>query len=188
MSFWPLRRLYRPDKSPREVVKRRWIRYAVEKEAGLVTGIINNVKIKLLICLFLLLFLVLSVPGCDRKVIIRGKVYEWVEPPAGTISQIYHKGYNYQGLLNEDLPAEADLQPLKNVQVQCYGTVKTDTFYSNEITNEKGEYKLMISVGQLTQDYPTTIEASKSGYQSAKRDLVDKGSDHTVNIILIKEQ
>lgn len=145
-------------------------------------------KIKLFICLILLLVLFLSVPGCDRKVIIRGKVYEWVDPPSGTVSRIYHKGYSYQGLLKEDLPADADLQPLKDAQVQCYGTIKTDTFYSNEITNEKGEYKLMISIGQLTQDYPTTIEAVKNGYQSVKRDIVDKGSDHTVNIILIKEQ
>jgi hypothetical protein len=145
------------------------------------------VKIKIFLSIALLLVMVLSSAGCDRKVIIRGKVYEWVDPPAGTVSRIYHKGYSYQGLLNENLPEGADLQPLKDVRVQCYGTVKTDTFYSNEITNEKGEYKLMISLGQLTEDYPATIEAIKTGYQSVKRQIVDTGPDHTVNIILVKE-
>ena len=43
------------------------------------------------------------------------------------------------------------------------------------------------TAGQLTEDYPTTIEAIKTGYQSVKRQIVDTGSDHTVNIVLVKE-
>jgi hypothetical protein len=120
-------------------------------------------------------------------VVIHGKVYEWIDPPAGARSQIYHQGYTYQGLLNEDLPADADLRPLKDAQVRCYGTIKASTFYSNEITNEKGEFKLFISLGQITEDYPATLETLKTGYQSVKREIVDTGSSHTVNVILIKE-
>ena len=143
-------------------------------------------KNKLFIVLVLLLVLVSSGLSCDRQVVIRGKVYEWVNPPAGTKSQIFHKGYTYQGLLSEDLPPGADLQPLKDVQVRCYGTIKTNTFYSNEISNEEGEFKLLISLGQITQDYPATVEAKKAGYQSVTREIVDKGADHVVNIILVK--
>jgi hypothetical protein len=125
--------------------------------------------------------------GCDRLVVIQGKVYEWVDPPEGTRSQIFNKDYTSHGLLNEDLPADANLQPLKDAQARCYGAIKADTFYSNEITNEKGEFKLVISLGQITEDYRTTLEIDKTGYQSVKREIVDTGSSHTVNVILVKE-
>ena len=144
-------------------------------------------KTRLLILGFIIFVLTLVGAGCDRQVVMRGKVYEWINPPAGIHSRIYHKGYTYQGLLNEDLPTDVDLQPLKDVEVRCYGTVKTNTFYSNEVTNDQGEFKLLISLGQMTEDYPSTIEVIKKGYQSVKRDIVDTGADHTVNVILIKE-
>ena len=157
------------------------------ENSQLVSFYINMLKTKLLTILILLFALISLGVGCDRQVIIRGKVYEWINPPAGTRSRIYHKGYTYQGLLNEDLPTDVDLQPLKDAEVRCYGKIKTNTFYSNEVTNAKGEFKLLISLGQITEDYPTTIEVIKTGYQSVKRDIVDTGSDHTVNAILIKE-
>jgi hypothetical protein len=144
------------------------------------------VKIKLT-GLILLLVLIFSSAGCDRHIVIRGKVYEWIDPPAGAQSRIYHKGYTYQGLLNEDLPADADLRPLRDAQVRCYGAIKASTFYSNEITNEKGEFKLLIALGQITEDYPATLEVLKTGYQGVKREIVDSGSDHTVNVILIRQ-
>jgi hypothetical protein len=142
---------------------------------------------KIFIALILLLALITSGIGCDRQVVIRGKVYEWVDPPAGTQSHIYSKDYTYQGLLQEDLPADANLKPLKDVMVQCYGKIKADTFYSNEVTDENGEFKLVIRLGRITEDYNSTIEVHKTGYLPAQREIVDSGSSHTLNIILVKE-
>jgi hypothetical protein len=157
-------------------------------EKGVLVSLkIYMLKTKLLTIFILLIVLVSSGVGCDRQVIIRGKVYEWINPPPGTKSRIFHKGYTSQGLLNEDMPTDADLQPLEDVVVRCYGKFKADTFYSNEITNSKGEFKLVISLGQITEDYSTTLEVIKTGYQSVKREIIDTGSDHTVNVILIKE-
>jgi len=157
------------------------------KKRSIFTGRKKIVKIKLLIIILFPLLLVLAGLGCDRQVIIHGKIYEWIDPPDGAQSQIYHKVYTSHGLLNEELPADADLQPLKDAQVQCFGTVKTNTFYSNEISDEKGEFKLVITLGQMTEDYPATIEVTKTGYQSIEREIVDTGADHTINVILVKE-
>jgi hypothetical protein len=145
------------------------------------------VKIKLAIILTLALAVISATAGCDRQAVIRGKVFEWVNPSPGARSLILDKEYTYQGLLNENIPADADLRPLKDVMINCYGKIKADTFYSNEISDEKGDFKLLTRLGQITEDYPATIEAVKAGYEKVRREIVDTGSSHTITIIMVKE-
>jgi len=141
--------------------------------------------------LALLLVMVLTLPGaslaCDRQVNISGVVFEWINPPARASSLIFHKEISPLGILKEDLPEGLELQPLADVKVSAYGQYKAETFYSNEVTDEEGKYRLMISLGYKTDTYDTTIEADSKGFMPIKRLIRDAGDNHYVTIILVRE-
>ena len=137
--------------------------------------------------LILIIVLVLPAAGCDRLITITGTVYEWVDAPANGRSQIYHTELTSESLLKDAVPQGLNLQPLSNIHVQCFGPIKTDTFYSNQITDENGRFRLLIALGRRSEDYTATLEAGADGYYQAKRDIVDSGNPHTVTIILVKQ-
>jgi hypothetical protein len=140
----------------------------------------------ILFCI-LLLVLALSSAGCDRLVQITGIVYEWVAPPEKAASLVFHKEISPTGILKEDLPSGLQLIPLKDVQVSATGKYKADTFYSNEVTDEAGKYKLVISLGYKTESYDATIEANHEGYMGVRRLIKDVGDSHIVTIVLVRD-
>jgi hypothetical protein len=140
-----------------------------------------------LLIFILIISLALSALGCDRLVNISGIVYQWVNPPARAASLIFHKEISPAGIRKDDLPEGLELRPLKDVKISAYGLFKTETFYSNEITDAEGHYRLMISLGQKTDSYDTTVEAVCPGYMSVKRKITDVGDSHWVTIILAPE-
>jgi hypothetical protein len=124
--------------------------------------------------------------GCDRLIIISGTVFEWIDAPENARSLIYHKEYSVQGLLKEDIPEDIVLKPLSDTHVRCFGEVNNDSFYSNEVTNDKGEFRLVTSLGRRTGEFATTVEAVRNDFISAKRELVDNGDSHSLNILLVR--
>ena len=148
-----------------------------------------NKRVVFLVWLNLILIVVLVLPaaGCDRLITITGTVYEWVDAPANARSQIYHTELTSESLLKDAIPEGMNLQPLSNIHVQCFGPIKNDTFYSNQISDENGRFRLLIALGRRTEDYTTTLEAANDAYFPAKRDIVDSGNPHTVTIVLVKK-
>jgi hypothetical protein len=134
----------------------------------------------------LILVLALSSTGCDRLMQITGTVYEWVNPPEKASSLVFHKEISPTGLLKEDIPTGLTLTPLKDVHISASGKYKADTFYSNEVTDEAGKYKLIISLGYKTDSYDATIEANHPGYMGVRRLIKDVGESHIVTIILVR--
>jgi hypothetical protein len=132
--------------------------------------------------------LALSSTSCDRLVKITGNVYEWVDPPPRAGSLVFDKQISPIGILKENVPEGLTLKPLQDVQVRAYGQYKTDTFFSNEITDSKGAYKLTISLGYKTDSYDSTIEATHPGFMSVKRVITDVGNSHFITIILVPER
>jgi hypothetical protein len=147
----------------------------------------NRYPVLLTITLILVISLALPVTGCDRLVNITGVVYEWVDPPERASSLIFHKEISALGILKEDVPQGLTLKPLKDVRISAYGKFKTETFYSNEITDEQGKYKLIISLGYKTDSYDTTVEATHPGFMSIKKLITDVGQQHWVTIILARQ-
>lgn len=148
-----------------------------------------NKRVVFLVWLNLLLIVVLVLPaaGCDRLITISGAVFEWVDAPANARSQIYHTELTSQSLIKDAVPEGLNLQPLSDIHVQCFGPIKNDTFYSNQISDENGKFRLLIALGRRTEDYTTTLEAGNDVFYQAKRDIVDSGSPHTVTIILVRK-
>jgi hypothetical protein len=134
--------------------------------------------------LILMMTMALSSTGCDRLVKIIGNVYEWVDPPERAASLVFHKEISPVGIMKDDLPPGLILKPLKEVKVSAYGQYKTETFYSNEITDAEGKYKLVISLGYKMDSYDTTVEATHPGFMTVKRLITDVGDSHFVTIIL----
>jgi hypothetical protein len=134
----------------------------------------------------LIVFLVLPAAGCDRLITINGTVYEWVDAPPGVQSKIYHKQITSESLIKDAVPEGLNLQPLSNIHVQCFGPIKADTFYSNQISDEGGHFRLLIALGRRTEDYTATLQAGADGFYTAKRDVVDSGNPHAVTIILVR--
>jgi hypothetical protein len=148
-------------------------------------------RIKSIILLWLFAGIVLmtavSSISCDRVIQVTGKVYEWTNAPDDAKSSIYHKEYSSLGLLKEDLPEGLELKPLKDAAVRCYGKVNdTKTFYSNDVTDEKGEFRVIVSLGQNMDEYPATIEVVKNGYITVKREVIERGDAHLVNAVLVR--
>jgi hypothetical protein len=136
--------------------------------------------------LLLIVILVLPAAGCDRLITISGTVYEWVDAPPGSQSKVYHKQITSESLIKDTLPEGLNLQPLSDIHVQCFGPIKADTFYSNQISDEEGHFRLLIALGRRTEDYTATLQAGADGFYTAKRDIVDSGSPHVVTIILVR--
>lgn len=145
-----------------------------------------STRYPVLLTIILILVITLTLPtlGCDRLVNITGKVYEWVDPPERASSLIFHKEISALGILKEDVPQGLNLKPLEDVRISAYGQFKTETFYSNEITDDQGKYKLIISLGYKTDSYDTTVEASHKGFMTVKKLITDVGQQHWVTIIL----
>jgi hypothetical protein len=144
-------------------------------------------KLTLILTAALLLTLTLPSTGCDRLIIISGTVYEWIEPPENAQSKIYHKEISSSGLLKEDFPEGITTEPLSDTHVRCYGEIPNDTYYSNEVTNEKGNFRLVISLGYRTEEYTTTVEVVRDGFISAKREVKDTGDQHSLNVLLVRK-
>jgi hypothetical protein len=137
----------------------------------------------------LILFIPMLTLSCDRLIIITGTVYEWVNAPAGSQSKIYHKEYTTGGLLQEDIPIDIELLPTRGALVNYSGKIKENKSYSgSQIPDSQGEFRLAISLGQNVGDFTTTLYVSGSGYYPASRDIVDSGSSHSVNAVLVKKK
>ncbi|HSW58130.1 MAG TPA: hypothetical protein VLH15_06990 [Dehalococcoidales bacterium] len=147
----------------------------------------NRYPVLLVLFLILIFILVLPSTGCDRLVNITGRVYQWVDPPEKAGSLIFHKEYSVPGILREDLPHGLNLKPLKNVRISAYGQYKTETFYSNEISDEEGNFRLIISLGYKMDSYSTTVEASSEGFIPVRRLITDVGASHIVTFILVPQ-
>jgi hypothetical protein len=137
--------------------------------------------------LILAITLAFSSTSCDRLVNITGKVYIWTNPPKKATSLIFHKEISPTGILKEDLPNGLELQPLKDVKVSSFGQFKDETFYSNEITDEEGKFKLIISLGYKTDSYDATIQAQRPGFMTVKRLITDVGPQHWITIVLVAD-
>ncbi len=146
-------------------------------------------KIKLTIIFSAVLLIALTLPstGCDRLIIISGTVYEWIDPPEDAQSKIYHKEISSTGLLQDDFPEGIITSPLSDTHVRCYGEIPNDTYYSNEVTDAKGNFRLVISLGQRSEEYTTTVEVLRDGFISAKREVKDTGDQHSLNVLLVRK-
>jgi hypothetical protein len=141
----------------------------------------------IVINMIFILTLVLSASGCDRLIDISGKVYEWVNAPQGAASKIYHKEISANGLLKDDLPEDIELLPLSDVHVQCFGDAEDDSFYYNEVSDEEGKFRLVISLGQKTDECNATLEASHAGFSTVKREFTDTGESHLVTVVMVRQ-
>ncbi len=139
-----------------------------------------------LLFLAFLMALGLIASGCDRIINISGNIYEWVDAPPDAQSRIYHKDYTAKGLLKEDFPQDIQVKPLPNIEVICYGQAGEDTFYTNEITDENGRFRMLIRQGRQEKEYTTTVEVEKDGFYPAKRDFIDRGDSHSLNILMVR--
>jgi hypothetical protein len=138
----------------------------------------------------LVMVMVLSLPSisCDRLILLTGTVYEWVNPPPSARSKIYHKEYSTDGLLSEDIPEGINLQPLVDAAVHSTGRINDrKNFDDTGTTDSKGEFRIAVSIGQITEDFTTSVVVSKAGYYAAVRDIKDSGSSHALNVILVRK-
>ncbi len=135
----------------------------------------------------LIMTLALSSTGCDRLVNITGKVYQWIDHPERAGSLIFHKEYSVTGIMKGDVPQGLNLKPLKDARVSAYGQYKTETFYSSEITDTEGKFRLVISLGYKMDSYSTTVEAAHYGFMPVKRLITDVGDSHIVTFVLVPQ-
>ena len=136
----------------------------------------------------LVMVMALSLPSisCDRLIVLTGAVYEWVNPPPGARSKIYHKEYSTDGLLAENIPEGMDLQPLADATIHSTGRINDrKTFDDSGVSDSKGEFRIAVSLGQVTEAFTTAVVVSKTGYNAAVRDITDKGSSHSLDVILV---
>ncbi|MFC2021072.1 hypothetical protein ACFLU1_04700 [Chloroflexota bacterium] len=152
--------------------------------------------VKLSILIISIPFLLMLV-GCHGFIEIWGKVYEWVDAPAGSQSVIFIRTLedwrDYEIVikeLEERISPDIKKSPLNHVQITVSGKeLGADESYYTVTSNISGQFKLW----QLANggDYPVEIKASRIGYIGVDgKTAYDSfsASDFAIVVVLVKDE
>ncbi len=124
--------------------------------------------------------------GCDGIIAVKGKVYEWNNPPHNASEKI---------IVDKQVPFEfLDLTPLVGAQVTVFhGGDYSKVSFSEDTKwqkSQKTDNEGSFNIGDVTapRDFTAIIRVQKEGYQKVETKFLHDKRNHEAIILLIRDK
>ncbi len=129
--------------------------------------------------------MIAALVGCDGYIAVKGKVYEWNNPPIDATSKV---------IVDKTGPLESlDIRPLASAKVTLFHggdysktTLDEKTIWQkSKITDDEGNF----NIGDVTAPgkFTAVLRVQKDGYQKIDSKFLHNKREHEAIILLIKE-